>query len=136
MKWWVYLSLPILMGLNSKTHDLVILANDYRQEYRTPILNEDERLHCAARLHLAHILNTRVCTYVGPHGQTVGDKIKHCGYVYTEYDTILFCQELTLESWFQRIYLYPNAGKTIRDYRWKTLGVAGDELWWVLILAR
>lgn len=135
MGWALFSIIFIIMGFTPETHDLVILVQDYRAEHKAPFLKEDERLHCAARIHLAYILNRRSCVYVGPERETIRDKVRFCGFDPQELDAILLCQVLTLESYFQRLYMYKNDRITLRDHRWKYIGVAGDDLWFIMILA-
>ena len=134
---WVLLTIAfVIMGFTPKTHDLVILVQDYRAEYKAPPLIEDPRLECAAKLHLAYIISKRSCVSVTATGKTIWDEVRYCGFKPEEIDLVLLCQVLTLESWFERLYMYRIEARTLRDFRWKYIGVAGDQLWFTMILAR
>jgi hypothetical protein len=126
----------LLLGWGPKSHTLTVLINDYRSEWNAKALLEDYRLSCAAKYHLDYILKARACTSVGPQGQTVRDRAITCGYPWTMGEQLLVCQYLTEDAWFNTLGVYPKEYRILRDHAWQKIGVAGDDLWWVIILAR
>lgn len=123
-------------GWTTKTHNLTILINDYRQEWNAKELIEDPQLECAAKTHLKYIMGERKCSGTGKLGDTVSDRAKKCGYPWTIGREYLICQYLTEDSWFNTLPVYRNEYRSLRDHSYQKIGVAGDDLWWVVILAR
>ena len=132
----IYLASLMVLGWTPKSHPLTILINDYRSEWNAKLLLEDYRLDCAARIHLDYIQKARSCTSTGPLGQTVRDRAITCGYPWHSGEQFLVCQYLSEDAWFNTLRVYPDELRSLRDHGWQKIGVAGEDLWWVIILAR
>jgi hypothetical protein len=124
------------LGFKASDHNITILVNDYRKDWNAKELFEDYRLNCAAKYHLDYIVKERKCTAIGPKGETPKDRSKACGYPWVYGEQLLVCQYLTEESWFDTLPVYKREYRLLRDHRFKSIGVAGDDLWWVVILAQ
>lgn len=124
------------LGFKGDVHPITELINDHRRKWNAKELVEDERLECAAKMQLKHIRATRTCTHLGLNGETPRDRSIACGYPWTYGDQLLVCQYLTEEAWIDTLPAVPKQYRILRDHGFKHIGVAGDELWWVVILAR
>lgn len=135
---WIVIVLISLCSIawTAKSHPLTILINDYRKSWNAPYLTEDPHLTCAAEIHLEHITRTRTCTHIGASGSTVRDRAIACGYGWSTGEQLILCQYLTEDAWFNTLRVYPKEYRVIRDHSWQKIGVAGEALWWVVILAR
>lgn len=136
MRWGLILPVLLSLGFKPLGHPLISLINDYRARWNASPLTEDHRLHCAAQYQLDHILNTRTCTQLGLHGETVRDRAVACGYPWTTGEQFLLCQYLSADVWFNTLHIYPQEYRSVRDHAWQKVGIAENQYWWVLILAR
>lgn len=135
-KYFYMAILLFCLGFRGDEHPITTLINDHRKKWNAQLLKEDDRLNCAASMQLKHIRNARHCTHIGPNGEGPRDRSIACGYPWTFGEQLLICQYLTEESWFDTLPAVPKQYRLLRDHGWRNIGVAGDKLWWVVILAR
>lgn len=127
-RWKLYAQEPL--------DDLGQMISWERERRGYPELAGDMRLTCAAEVHAREMASRGVCTTVGEHGETPGQRAEACGYPWQGGSLVLVCVTLTAETALNELLRYPEKRGSILDYSYRHIGVGFEGYYWAILLAR
>lgn len=112
-----------------------IINQDRVQRQLGPLI-VNEKIQCAAKLHVLDIGKSRLCTHTGKDRTNMKQRLKKCGFDVVVGDELLACAFATPEAAFKAWIDSPKQKQIVTDTKYSDIGCAEYQNYYVCILTR